>query len=100
MKAICDKRGRTYDKNKASASDLVNTCPTNGLILSFWQGHFSALRTVLQSGIPTARNRQAGHGSGTETGPEPSDELMSYVLHMTASTVLLLSEAETRLASS
>ncbi|MDI3564212.1 STM4504/CBY_0614 family protein [Bradyrhizobium sp. Arg816] len=98
MKAICDKRGWAYDKNRATASDLVNICLTQGLIPSFWQGHFSALRTVLQSGIPTARNRQAGHGSGTQARPEPPDELVGYVLHMTASTILFLSESERRLA--
>jgi hypothetical protein len=97
MKAICDKRGWPYDKNKASASDLVNICLSQGLIPSFWQSHFAALRTVLQSGIPTARNRQAGHGSGTQARPEPPDELVSYVLHMTASTILFLSESEKRL---
>ena len=97
MKAICDKRAWTYDKNKASASDLVNICLTKGLIPPFWQGHFAALRTVLQSGIPTARNRQAGHGSGTQARPEPPDELVGYVLHMTASTILFLSESEKRL---
>jgi hypothetical protein len=97
MKAICDKRGWAYDQNRATASDLVNICLTQGLIPSFWQGHFSALRTVLQSGIPTARNRQAGHGSGTVARPEPPDELVSYVLHMTASTILFLSESEKRL---
>jgi hypothetical protein len=97
MKAICDKRGWTYDKNKATASDLVNICLSQGLIPSFWQSHFAALRTVLQSGIPTARNRQAGHGSGTEARPEPPDELVAYVLHMTASTILFLAEAERRL---
>jgi hypothetical protein len=97
MKAICDKRGWTYDKNKATATDLVNICLAEGLIPSFWQTHFAALRAVLQSGIPTARNRQAGHGSGTQTRPEPPDELVSYVLHMTASTILFLAETETRL---
>jgi hypothetical protein len=97
MRAICDKRGWAYDKNKASASDLVNICLSEGLIPSFWQGHFAALRTVLQSGIPTARNRQAGHGSGTQARPEPPDELVGYVLHMTASTILFLSESEKRL---
>ncbi|MCP3369893.1 STM4504/CBY_0614 family protein [Bradyrhizobium cajani] len=97
MKALCDKRGWTYDKNKASASDLVNICLSQGLIPSFWQGHFAGLRSVLQSGIPTARNRQAGHGSGTQARPEPPDELVAYVLHMTASTILFLSEAEKRL---
>jgi AbiJ N-terminal domain 4 len=97
MKAICDKRGWVYDKNKAAASDLVNICLTQGLIPPFWQNHFAALRTVLQSGIPTARNRQGGHGSGTQARPEPPDELVGYVLHMTASTILFLSESEKRL---
>jgi hypothetical protein len=75
MKAICDKRGWAYDKNKATASDLVNICLSQRLIPSFWQGHFAALRAVLQSGISTARNRQAGHGAGTEARPEPPDLL-------------------------
>jgi hypothetical protein len=97
MKAICDKRGWAYDTNKATATDLVNICITEGLIPSFWQTHFAALRAVLQSGIPTARNRQAGHGSGTLARPEPPDELVSYVLHMTASTILFLAEAEKHL---
>jgi hypothetical protein len=97
MKAICDKRSWAYDKNKATATDLVNICLLQGLIPSFWQGHFAALRTVLQSGIPTARNRQAGHGAGTQARPEPPDELVGYVLHMTASTILFLAEAEKRL---
>jgi hypothetical protein len=99
MKAICDKRGWAYDQNRATASDLVNVCLSQGLIPSFWQGHFAALRAVLQSGIPTARNRQAGHGSGTQARPEPPDELVGYVLHMTASTILYLSESEKRLPS-
>jgi Domain of unknown function (DUF7014)/AbiJ N-terminal domain 4 len=97
MKAICDKRGWAYDKNKATATDLVNICLSQNLIPAFWQGHFAALRTVLQSGIPTARNRQAGHGSGTQARPEPPDELVGYVLQMTASTILFLSESEKRL---
>jgi hypothetical protein len=97
MKAICDKREWTYDPNRATATDLVNICLAAGLIPSFWQTHFAALRAVLQSGIPTARNRQAGHGSGTLARPEPPDGLVSYVLHMTASTILFLAEAEKRL---
>ncbi len=98
MKSICDKRGWGYDKNKATATDLVNIRLGEGLIPIFWQTHFGALRAVLQSGIPTARNRQAGHGSGTQARPEPPDELVSYVLHMTASTILFLVEAEKSLS--
>jgi len=69
MKAICDKRGWAYDKNKASASDLVNICLAQGLIPSFWQSHFAALRTVLQSGISDRTESPSwswlGHASQT-----------------------------------
>jgi hypothetical protein len=35
MKAICDKRDWAYDKNRATASDLVNICLSQGLIPPF-----------------------------------------------------------------
>jgi hypothetical protein len=97
MKAICDKRGWTYDANRATASELITICLREGLIPSFWQAHFSGLRSVLQSAIATPRNRQGGHGSGTESRTEPPHELTAYVLHMTASTILFLAEAEKNL---
>ncbi|WP_439402136.1 STM4504/CBY_0614 family protein [Bradyrhizobium sp. DASA03068] len=93
MKVICTKRKWPFDP-KAAAKDLVNVCLTNGLIPAYWQGHFSGLRSVLESAISTPRNRQAGHGAGAGPAPEVPDELVSYVLHMTAATVLFLVEAE------
>jgi len=97
MKVICTKRGWSFDSSKAAAKDLVNVCLTNGLIPAYWQGHFSGLRSVLESAIATPRNRQAGHGAGAGAAPEIPDELVSYVLHMTAATVLFLAEAENRM---
>lgn len=63
----------------------------------YWQTHFNGLRSVLESAISTPRNRQAGHGAGVGPSPDIPDELISYVLHMTAATVLFLAEAEKRL---
>jgi hypothetical protein len=96
MKVICSKRKWAFDP-KAAAADLVKVCLANGLIPAYWQSHFNGLRSVLESAISTPRNRQAGHGAGTDPAPDIPDELVSYVLHMTAATVLFLADAERRL---
>jgi hypothetical protein len=95
MKIICTKRNWKVDKN-ATAKPLVKTCLDNGLIPPFWQTHFSGLTNVLESGIPTPRNKLGGHGAGT-TPTQVPEELVRYVLNMTASTILFLTEAEKKL---
>ena len=95
MKAICDKRGWSYDKNATSKS-LIQTCFDNGLIPSFWQSHYSSLRSLLESSIPTGRNKLSGHGQGTKRVAVP-DHLVAYMLHMTASAMVFLAEAEKNL---
>ena len=62
LKAICQKRGWSYDPKKAAAKDLIQIVFDKGLIPSFMQSHFSALKSTLESGLPTVRNRRAGHG--------------------------------------
>ncbi|MBG0799531.1 hypothetical protein IYX23_17830 [Methylocystis sp. L43] len=96
MKIICTKRSWQFDKTKAAAH-LVDVCLSNGLIATFWQNHFTGLRQILESAIPTPRNKIAGHGAGAVTPVEPSAELTAYVLHMTAATILFLTEAEANL---
>jgi hypothetical protein len=96
MKIICAKRKWAVSPN-ATASELIKECIANGLIPTFWQTHFNGLRSVLESGIPTARNRLGGHGAGaTQSQPIPPG-LAAYVLHLTASTILFLSDAERNL---
>ena len=95
MKAICDKRGWSYPRD-ATARALVDICLTNELIPSFWQSQYSALRTLLESGVPTARNKLSGHGQGTEPVEVPG-HIAAYMLHMTASAIVFLAEAEAQL---
>jgi hypothetical protein len=97
MKIIATKRGWKFDKAKGAA-DLVRVCLDNGLIPPYWQSHFSGLRGVLESAIPTPRNKQAGHGAGAAPPSKPPAELVGYVLHMTAATILFLTEAEKKLS--
>lgn len=95
MKAICDKRGWPYNGN-ATAKNLIQSCLDNGLIPTFWQQNFTSLRSLLESSIPTGRNKLSGHGQGTTTIGVP-DHLVAYMLHMTASAIVFLGEAEAAL---
>jgi hypothetical protein len=52
-----------------------------------------ALRSTLESGVPTARNKLGGHGQGTEVVEVP-EHIVSYALHLTASAIVFLAEAE------
>ena len=95
MKAICEKRKWTY-KRDDSAKRLIQICFDNKLIPDFWQSHFSALRSTLESGVPSARNIMGAHGNGTSPVEVPQ-YLAAYCLHMTASTLVFLIEAEKNL---
>lgn len=96
MKIICTKRKWNFDKAKGAA-ELVKVCLDKGLIPPYWQSHFSGLRSILESAIPTPRNKQGGHGAGAQPVHKPPDELVAYVLHVTAATMLFLTEAERKL---
>ncbi|MEI8393957.1 MAG: hypothetical protein WCF85_04420 [Rhodospirillaceae bacterium] len=93
MKAICDKRGWAYDKGKATSKELINICFTKDLIPQFWQSEFSSLRGVLESGVPTGRNKLAGHGQGAIPTDVP-EHIVAYILHQTAAAIVFLVEAE------
>lgn len=95
MKSICDKRGWQYDSN-ATARPLIQACFDNGLIPPFWESHYSSLRSLLESGVPTGRNKLSGHGQGTIPTTVP-DHLVAYMLHMTASAIVFLAEADKNL---
>lgn len=93
MKSIHIKRGWDYDPKKATAKDLINGCLKNGLIPQYLQTQMSAINNMLESGIPTIRNKEAGHGQGAEVS-QVEEHLCSYMLHITASNLLFLAECE------
>ena len=92
MKAICSKRKWQYPPT-ATCSTLIQICIDNGLIPTFWTQHFSALRSTLESGVPTARNKLGGHGQGASVVTVPG-HIAAYVLHMTAACLVFLVESE------
>ena len=95
MKAICDKRGWSYNPN-ATATSLIKVCFDHELIPKFWEAHYSSLRSLLESGVPAGRNKSGGHGQGTKPVSVPN-HLVAYMLHMTASAIVFLAEAEKEL---
>lgn len=92
MKAICDKRKWIYD-SRATAKTLIDIIYNNGLIPTFWQQHMAALRSLLEGGVPTGRNKLSGHGQGASTTEVPQ-YIAAYILHMCAAAIVFLIEAE------
>ena len=92
MKAICDKRKWKYDPS-ATAKSLLDIIFKNELIPTCMQTHFSALRSTLKDGVPTVRNNMGAHGQGSEEIQVP-ESLAAYLLHLTASNILLLASAD------
>lgn len=92
LKSICAGRGwktRTTD----TAKSLINTCLTEGLFPSFLECQITAVRSVLESEVPTVRNKLGGHGQGTGTIAVP-EYFARYPLNLTASSILLMAEAD------
>ena len=92
FKVICSKRGWKYGE-KDGAQRLIKIVFDNGLIPPLMQSHFSALRSTLESGVPTVRNNQTGHGQGPDEVIVP-EYIAGYILHLTASNILLLAKAD------
>ena len=93
LKAIHEKRGWKYDKSRDTAHKLVQGCINNGLIPEYLLSQYQSLGNLLTSGLPTTRNRESGHGQGTEIKEVP-EHLASYALHLTATNLLFLSKCE------
>ena len=92
MKTICDIQGWIYQPGD-TAKNLINLCLQNHLIPSYLQTQFTSLKSNLESGVPTMRNKNAGHGQGSQPLTVPQ-HFAAYQLHITASTILFLLEAE------
>jgi hypothetical protein len=88
MKGICLQHSWECEDN-FTAKNLINVCINEGLIPLYMQNQFASLRTLLESGVPTLRNKKAGHGQGAEVINIP-EHLASYALHLTATNLIFL----------
>jgi len=92
MKVICKKRGWKFQSND-TAKPLIAACFDNGLLPRYLESEFASLRSLLESGIPTVRNKVGGHGQGTAITVVP-EYVAGYALHLTASSIVFLAKAE------
>jgi hypothetical protein len=90
LKSICDKCGWTYAPT-ATANPLIKTVIDQGLIERAYESSFSALANLM-TGLPTLRNKKAGHGQGQNTIEVP-DYLVAYALHQCAANIVMLISA-------
>ena len=92
LKVICQKQDWDYCQTDR-VKRLISIVFDNELIPPLMQSHFRGLRSALESGVPTIRNNWTGHGQGTEEIVVP-EYIAAYILHLTASNILLLAKAE------
>ena len=90
IKTICEAKGWSHDNKNGIR--LIQIVFDKGLIPSFIQTHFTALRKTLEDGAFNPRNQQSAHGQGSKINPVP-EYMAAYVLHLTASNILFLAKA-------
>jgi hypothetical protein len=93
MKAICKIR-RWPSQPNDTAKTLISTCLDQGLLPSYLESQLGSLRSLLESGVPTVRNKHGGHGQGPDPTVVP-EYLARYALNLTATSILFLVEAHT-----
>ena len=91
LKVICGQKGWAVSE-RDTASDLIRIVLDQELIPRYLQSQFNGLRTILEGGVPTIRNRNSGHGAGATPRQVPA-YLAAYALHMTASAIVFLAGA-------
>lgn len=91
MKTICELRKWRVTPND-TAKTLITTCLDNGLIPAYLESQLGAIRALLESGIPTVRNKNSGHGQGVMLTVMP-EQMARYTLNMTATTILFIVES-------
>jgi prefoldin subunit 5 len=92
MKSILDERKWAYDKEKDTAQKLIKALFEHGLIPPMLESQFTSLRSLLETGLTTIRNRTSGHGQGTSPVPLPR-YIAEYALHQAAANIVFLVQA-------
>lgn len=90
MKVICKEKGWAFNQTD-TAKKLIQICLQSGLIPTFTQNQFTSLQSLLESGIPTIRNKLGAHGQG-QTPQKVDDEMTRYGLNLTGTNIIFLIE--------
>lgn len=85
MKVVADRNSWPYDKG-ATVKHLLQLLFDKGFFPPYLSNAMAGVRTFLESSIPTIRNKQGGHGSGSKENIVPN-HLAQYMLYITGSTI-------------
>lgn len=88
MKIICKNKKFNVNDN-ATAKELINRLFEEKYIPQYLQCNFTALQSVMESGIPTIRNKLSAHGQG-DKNIDPDSNITEYMINLTASNILFL----------
>ena len=89
MKSICKYMRFSYDEQKDDAKKLIQILRDNDFFPAYLESHMNGIRTTLESGAPTVRNKTSGHGQGEEI-VDVSESFASYALNLVATNILFL----------
>lgn len=89
LKIICKEMKYDFDNEKDTAKQLLQHLTDNGFYPPYLESHMNGIRTTLESGAPTLRNKNAGHGQGQEV-VNLSDEYVEYALNLVATNIVFL----------
>lgn len=92
IKIIAHQRKWKDVKDSDSIGQLIEHVVRNELLPNFMLQQFTSLRSCLQSGVPTIRNKKGGHGKGVDSAPIPA-YLPEFLLGQTATCIRLLVNA-------
>lgn len=97
MKAILHARGWHYEEDW-QAKSLIRAVFENELLPRTLESYFGGIKALLQSGVPTLRNKQSAHGQGSDVADVP-DYMAAFALHLTASNIMFLLSAHAELSA-
>jgi hypothetical protein len=70
---------------------LLEIVFANHLVPAYLQNQFTSVRSALESGVPTVRNKTSGHGQGAAPTVVPA-HMTRFVLNLTATNIVFLIE--------
>ncbi|MGC1630805.1 MAG: hypothetical protein WA749_01710, partial [Gelidibacter sp.] len=88
MKIICKEKEWQFTETDTSRK-LIQICFKNELVPTFTQNQFTSLQNLLESGIPTIRNKLGGHGQG-QVLQKVDDEMTRYAINLTGANIIFL----------
>ena len=88
MKCIC-KEKKIFYKEEDTSRALVRHLIENGFLPAYQDSFMNNLEQVLSGGLPTVRNKEAGHGQGDEV-KTVDNTLVEYAIHLAATNIVYL----------